>query len=297
MNTKGKKQSAASGFPDKHSFFLLILLLPLLTGCESDGNIIGSDIVKAGIRFEVAGAWAAQDPLAITEDGLVIKKLYLLPELMLQLSEKEHNGILDLFRNFDRLKDSYNEAPCEDDARYVVTYERLDGRRKTVSAWSCYITLNAETNPDMALLRKITAALTALSFRVYNEQAPWIGLEVSFEIARRVYSRDEPILFAYRILNPTQQARKLYFPYRNRYGFDVYGGGQRLFSYPEEIRQGTLDSLVIMPGEKVAFSHQLEPSLFLAKAPAETADFAIQMYLLTNAGHNTVYPIYVKIGN
>ena len=238
----------------------LLLLAPLLGGCD----LIGSDedvLFGNRIEFVAEGGFGGGvlQKLTVSEEGLVISEI-VRPPLQHQLSQREHQELLAVFNGFFDLKSTYDDHVCADDVSYTITL-RSGERSKTVSAAGCSLSDLGGGRRAPARLSRMIGTLIELGREVYEDEAPWLGLEVDFSIDSDTYGLDEPILLTYRITNPTDQERTLYFFDEVRTGFSVSKVGIPAFyyTYPPtpDYHSENLDltPLVLGPGQEETLTY------------------------------------------
>lgn len=203
--------------------------------------------------------------LTITEDGLVTDSLRT-PLLHLQLTHRERAELDALFAGFFGLEERYDGQLCADDVYFTVTYRR-DGDERTVSASGC--TLSHAVRGQLKQFERIVRRLSELGQEVYEEKAPWRGLEAEFSIERDTYGVGESMTFLYRIVNPTDKVRTLYFPYEERLNFRVYRPSVPGFDYVhvEQPDSTALSSISLNPGEETTLRLEWNQAITTAGEP------------------------------
>jgi hypothetical protein len=71
-----------------------------------------------------------------------------------------------------------------------------------VTAWGCALREHAARNAELARIKRIIDILRALADRIYEQEAPWVGLRAGFNIEKNTYGLGEPITLNYTISNP-----------------------------------------------------------------------------------------------
>ena len=239
---------------------LFLLSALLLGGCD----LIGSDedvLFGTRIEFVAAGGLGGGvlQKLTVSEEGLVISEI-VRPPLQHQLSQREHQELLTVFNGFFDLKATYDDHVCDDDITYTITL-RSGERSKTVSAAGCSLSDLGGGRRAPARLGRMVGTLSELGREVYEDEAPWLGLDVDFSIDSDTYGLGEPILLTYRITNPTDRERTLYFFDEVRTGFSVSKQGVPAFYYtypptPDyHSEEQDLTPLVLGPGQEETLTY------------------------------------------
>lgn len=293
-----------------HRFFNLLVLFPilLLGGCDSFDPSSQNDASQPRIVLISSGGFGGGilDSLTISPEGLATNHL-VTPPLHLQLSEKEQQRISNLFVGFFLLRESYGETRCEDDIKHIVTY-RAEGKSKTVSAWGCQLYIEDELAPELEQFRAIVDALRALDRRIYEEQAPWRGVEVTFSTDRTLYKKGEPITFQYHISNPTDEPRTLYFRYMSRYMIHVSGLARPTYVYEHPGRElkerpDGLDSLLLRPGQKITLEYAWNQTVNLEALTEDDSprqrlapgQYYVYMSLLDTGHHSPIQGFHFNV--
>lgn len=144
--------------------------LLVISGCELLGSssTTNSPDTRGVIQFAARGGWGPVYDLSVSAEGMVTDSLRH-PDQQLQLTEDEHDELMELFQGFADLDSLYFSGQCFDAPVYSITYSR-DTQSKTVTADAC--ALDADAAGDVAVLYRIVEALSRLGDRVYEASAP-----------------------------------------------------------------------------------------------------------------------------
>lgn len=249
----GARLAAAGTF-----FAALSLLLPACDLLEPSAAAPGT-----AIQFKESGGIVGGSllQLRISSVGVAVRE-DITPPLQQQLGSEEYMQLLGLFADFASLDEKYNAVICADDVLFEITFGD-SSRRKTVRVWGCSLEAGRMPQHDLTTLKNIIDTLTELAQRILAQEAPWQGLVANFALDKDVYTQGEPLQFTYRVSNPTDGLRTLYFPGPDRVALDLSRHALPPFHYwyPEQPGGGALETLELQPGDTTALSLRWEQSI------------------------------------
>ena len=200
------------------SAILKLALLSALIGTRCTGLLDPGETVPS-IHFTASGGIAEKllTDISIDSEGLVIYHNFV-PILDLQLTEEEHEAILNLFNGFEKLDSTYySESICPDDVYYAIEYATTF-KSKTVKTSGCGLLHAADEETNLA---EVIGAMYTLADTIYHRQAPWVGLTLTTSLNSDTYGIKDTVTLTYTISNPTKKNRKLYFKDQNKFFFRV----------------------------------------------------------------------------
>ena len=230
--------------------------------------------------------------LTVSAEGLVTTEV-VRPSLRQQLADSAHQQLLDVFDGFFDLEATYDDHVCADDITYTITLQS-ETRSKTVLAAGCSLWERGGDRHAPARLGRMVSALRELAREVYEEEAPWLGLEVDFSIDGDTYGLGEPIRLTYRITNPTDRERTLYFFDDRRTGFSVRKQGipASYHQHPPmpDHSSEDLTPLTLGPGQEETLTHLWDQTVVDDegdRAELGLGRYALSMHLLNTSFFRT----------
>jgi len=161
------------------------------------------------------------------------------PPLKEQLTTQEYNSLFSLLSGFNSLPDSAI-IHCIDSFIYTVEY-KTGSNKKTFAADGC--ALSESNDPSIIKFKSLVNELGKLADKIYNNQAPWLGLAAEYKIDKNIYKLGEPIKLTYILKNPTDNEHTLYFKGQHQIYFQAYKRyyPYLYYSYPQNLQSDTLN--------------------------------------------------------
>ncbi len=191
----------------------------LIQACHVAGPPSSGD--NPTITYTVTGGFfgGLHTKLVVSPTGMAtLETSY--PQFKLQLSSEEYSALLGRFNDFSALQDTFPNN-CIDGFVFTVQMEG-NGYSRHLSIDQCTLDSQKDSSSVVAKIYTIVGALDSLATRVYQTQAPWVGLTADYSIDADTYGVGEPITLKFRISNPTQEDRAIYFEHQSQFWFSLH---------------------------------------------------------------------------
>lgn len=280
------------GLPVAVVLVLMALVALLLGGCELLGSSSHEPTgrLRGAIHFVAQDGWGSYYELSVTRAGLATYRSSV-PELELQLTQEEHRELFGLFDGFSSLKRRYFEDYHVDGTVYTIAFG-ASSPSDTVQVDRH--TLQGGTGSDFVMLQGIVETLWQLTQRVYDERAPWLGLEMDFSVAPETVRRGEDVVLTYRIVNPTDRERTLLFPFAERLDFWVRRqDGTEVYRHVPAPTKQEIAPLTLQPGQReirTLIWDQMVTDSDGTRAPLEPGRYSLRLQLLSTSHRMYVGP-------